>query len=136
MYWSHMKAFSFLFCTTSDAKSTKGRKHLLYTEWLQNEVKRVQTHPGYYMQWKSTKRWRALIQNDWETTSINWTDKKKTNLFCVFCKCLNSKKTSSRSFKLFLGSNNNNNKKTSWKSHQSQWSLQNKYGWSKAEDWQ
>ena len=75
-------------------------------------------------------------QNDWETTSINWTDKKKTNLFCVFCKCLNSKKTSSRSFKLFLGNNNNNNKKTSWKSHQSQWSLHNKYGWSKAEDWQ
>ena len=25
-------------------------------------------------------------QNDSETTSKKWTDKKKTNLFCVFCK--------------------------------------------------
>ena len=32
MYWSQIKAFSFLFCTTSGAKSRKGRKHLLYTE--------------------------------------------------------------------------------------------------------
>ena len=32
MYWSQIKAFSFLFGTTSDVKSTKGRKHLLYTE--------------------------------------------------------------------------------------------------------
>ena len=32
IYWNQIKAFSFLFCTTSDAKSTKGRKHLLYTE--------------------------------------------------------------------------------------------------------
>ena len=36
MYWSQIKAFSFLFGTTSDAKSTKGRKHLLCTEWLWN----------------------------------------------------------------------------------------------------
>ena len=27
-------------------------------------------------------------QNDYETVSKNWTDKKKIKLFCVFCKKL------------------------------------------------
>ena len=36
MYWSQIKAFSFFFCTISDAKSTEDWKHLLYTEWLRN----------------------------------------------------------------------------------------------------
>ena len=31
----HIKAFSFLFCTVSEVKSTKGGEHE-YTEWLQN----------------------------------------------------------------------------------------------------
>ena len=38
-------------------------------------------------QWKSTKKVEiANTQNDYETTSKKWTDKKKTNLFCEFCK--------------------------------------------------
>ena len=37
--------------------------------------------------------------------------------------------------KEFLGNENNNNKKISWKSHWSQWSLHDKYGWSKVKDW-
>ena len=36
MHWSQIKAFSFLFFPTSNGKSTKGRKHLLYTEGLRN----------------------------------------------------------------------------------------------------
>ena len=27
-------------------------------------------------------------QNDYKTTSQKWTDKKKTDLFFVFCKCV------------------------------------------------
>ena len=27
-------------------------------------------------------------QNDYETTNKKWTDKKKTDLFFVFCKCV------------------------------------------------
>ena len=38
----------------------------------------------------------------------NEQDKKKTYFFLTFCKCLNSKKTSSRLFKKFIGNKNNN----------------------------
>ena len=37
--------------------------------------------------------------------------------------------------KEFLQNKNNNNRRISWKSHRSQWSLHNKYGQSKAKDW-
>ena len=56
---------------------------------------------------------------------------------------LNSKKTGSRSFKRLweknignIGNKDNvNTKRISWKSQQSQRSLHDKYGWSKAKDW-
>ena len=49
-------------------------------------------------------------QNDYETTSKKWTDKKKTNLFCVFCKSeLIPRKQVQDCSKEFLGNNNNNN---------------------------
>ena len=47
MYWSQIKAFSILVCITNDAKSTKGRKHLLYTVIAKQRAKIVQTHPVY-----------------------------------------------------------------------------------------
>ena len=62
-------------------------------------------------------------------------DKKKTNFFCVFCKCLNSKKTIQDHSEELLG-NNNNKKRFYWKNHWSQLSWHDKYGWWKAEDWQ
>ena len=45
---------------------------------------------------------------------------KRKDLFFVFFKCLNSKKTSSRLFKRISRKNNINNKKISRKSYQSQ----------------
>ena len=51
-----IKAFSFLFCTAGDAKSTKGV--LLAVE-------------------KYKKMESVNTQNDYETTSKKWTDKKK-----------------------------------------------------------
>ena len=54
------------------------------------------------------------IQNDFKTTSKKWTDKKKTNLICVFCKSIwIPRKQIQRRSKEYLGnktnSNNNNN---------------------------
>ena len=60
-----MKAFSFLFCTACDAKSTKYGERW-YTEWLQNNMqKENRLIQCVYTQWKSTK---------------------KTNLYCEFRK--------------------------------------------------
>ena len=59
----------------------------------------------------------------------SWAQNRK--LFPLFN---NPKKTSSRLFKKYIW-NENNNKKISWKSHQSQWSLHDNYGQSKAKDW-
>ena len=39
-----------------------------------------------YTQWKYEKVESINTQNDHETTSKKWTEKKKKNLFCVFCK--------------------------------------------------
>ena len=48
------------------------------------------------------------IQNDYETTSKKSTDKKKTNLFCVFCKSAYiQRKQVQDCSKGFLGNNNN-----------------------------
>ena len=53
-------------------------------------VKRQQTHPVYLHAVEKYKKVESVnTKNDLETTSKKWTGKKKTNLFCVFCKCLN-----------------------------------------------
>ena len=104
----HIKAFSFLFCTASEVKSIKGGEHE-YTEWLQNnEQKKKKTYlVCLHAVTKYEKVESINTQNDYKATSKNWTDKKKTNTFCVVCKSLNSKKTNSRlSTKEFLGNNN------------------------------
>ena len=53
----------------------------------------------------------ANTKKDYETTSIKWTDKKKTNVFCVFCKSdyISRKQVQDHS-KEFLGNTSNNNK--------------------------
>ena len=87
-----------------------------------------------YTQWKS----RLLIhrmeiantQNDYKTTSKKLRDKKKTNLFCEFCKsALIPRKQVQDCSKEFLG---NNNKKDFLENP----SLHDKNGQSKAKDWQ
>ena len=73
-------------------------------------------------------------QNDYETMSKKWTDKKKTNLFCEFCKSVYiPRKLVQDCSKEFLG---NSNKKDFLETHWSLWSLHDTYGRSKAEDWQ
>ena len=50
------------------------------------------------------------IQNDFKTTSKKWTDKKKTNLICVFCKSVwIPRKQVQRRSKEYLGNNTNSN---------------------------
>ena len=50
------------------------------------EVKREQLHPVYlHLVEKYEKVKNVNTQNDYETTSKKWTDKKKTDLFFVFC---------------------------------------------------
>ena len=52
--------FSFLFCTITDAKSTKGGEHY-YRVISSQQVKRGRLILCTYTQWKSIKRWTALI---------------------------------------------------------------------------
>ena len=60
--------------------------------------------------------------------------KKKVNLFCMFRKSdENPRKRVQDRSQEFL--ENNNNDKISWKSQWSQYSLHDKYGWSKAKEW-
>ena len=66
MWWSQIQAFSFLFCTTNDAKSTKGRKHLLYYRVIAKQrAKRVETHPVYLQAVEKYKKVESVnTQND------------------------------------------------------------------------
>ena len=49
----------------------------------------VQTHPVCLHALEKFKKVESInTQNDYETTSKKWTDKKKTNLFFGFCKCV------------------------------------------------
>ena len=50
-------------------------------------IKREQTHPVYLQVQKYEKVENVNTQNDYET-SKKWTDKKKTDLIFVFCKCV------------------------------------------------
>ena len=57
----------------SDYKSTSNKRTDLYC---------VLIHSGKLWKGEEWKVWK----DDYETTSKKYTDKKKTNLFCVFCK--------------------------------------------------
>ena len=57
----------------SNYKSTSNKTTDLYC---------VLTHSGKVCKGEEWKVWK----DDYETISKKWTDKKKTNLFCVFCK--------------------------------------------------
>ena len=51
------------------------------------QLKREQSYPVcLYAVEKSEKVESVNTQNDYETTSKKWTDKKNTGLFFVFCK--------------------------------------------------
>ena len=62
------------------------------------QAKREQSHLVYLHTVEKYKKVSINTQNDHET-SEKWTDKKKTNLFCVFCKIFNSQESKIRSFK-------------------------------------
>ena len=50
-------------------------------------AKREQTHlVGLHVVEKFEKKESVNTQIDYKTTNKKWTDKKKTNLFCEFCK--------------------------------------------------
>ena len=85
MYWGQIKPFSFLFWTTSDAKSTKSRKHLLYTNCLQNnKQKEYRLILCIYTEWKSMKRWRALIHRMIRKRQVK-TEQIKREQICSVC---------------------------------------------------
>ena len=133
-----LKLLVFFFVPLVMRKVQKVESIYYITEWLRNnEQKEYRLILCIYKHWKNTKRWRALIHRMIRKQRVKTEQiKRKTNLFCVFCKCVNSKKTSSKSFKRIsnkiiiaiierlLGKGT------------SQWSLHNNYGWSKTKDWQ
>ena len=50
-------------------------------------AKREQTHPVCLHAMEKDKKVDSVnTHNDYETASKKWTDKKKTNLSCMFCK--------------------------------------------------
>ena len=100
----------------------KKSRALLHRVIVKEQAKREQTYPVcLHAVEKYEKMENVNTQNDHETTSEKSTLKKKTDLFVVFCKCaeIPRKQVQDRS-KDFLGKNNINKKKISWKSHQSQ----------------
>ena len=98
------------------------------------QAKREQTYPVCLHTVEKYEKVESITaENDYEITSQKWTDKKKKNLFYVFCKSDSiPRKQVQDCLKEFLGNNNN----ISWKCHQSKWLLHDKHRGSKAEDWQ
>ena len=75
---------------------------LLHRVIAKQQAKREQSHPEHAVgKYENVENLNTLY--DYKTTSKKWADKKKTDLPVVFFKCLNSKKTSSRSFKIISG---------------------------------
>ena len=84
-----------------------------YIEWLRNNNQKEKTHPlCLHTKEKDVKVEGIDTQNDYETTSTKWTDKKKTDLFFAFCKCVwIPRKQVQDCSKEFLGNKNNIDKK-------------------------
>ena len=71
---------------------------LLHRVIAEQQSKRKQTHPACSRAVEKCKKVESVnTQNDYETTSKKWTDKRKADWFYVFRKCL--LKASSRTFK-------------------------------------
>ena len=60
-------------------------KRLSYTVIAKQQAKREQIHRAVE---KYEKVENINTQNDYKTTSEKWTDKKKTDSFFTFCKCV------------------------------------------------
>ena len=77
---------------------------LLQRVIAKQQAKREQSHP---VCWHAVEKYENMenvnTQYDYKATRKKWADKKKTDLPVVFFKCLNSMKTSSRSFKIISG---------------------------------
>ena len=94
------------------------------------KYRREQTHPMCLHTVEKYENLESInTQNDYKTTIKKWTDKKKTNL------CLKVFKFQNNKFEIVQKNLQEIVIKISWKTHRSQWSLHEKYGWSKAEDW-
>ena len=86
---------------------------LLHRVIAKQQSKREQTHPVCLLEVEKCEKVESVnTQNEHETTSKKQTDKKKTDLFFVFCKCvyISRKQVEDRS-KEFLGNKNINKKR-------------------------
>ena len=62
---------------------------LLHRLTAKQQPKKEETHPVcLHTVEKYGKVENVNTQNDYKTTSKKWLDKKKTDLFFVFCKCV------------------------------------------------
>ena len=86
---------------------------ILHRMIAKQQLKREQTHPVCLHEVEKYEKVENVnTQNQFETTSKKQADKKKADLFFVFCKCvyIPRKQVQDRS-KEFLGNKNNINKK-------------------------
>ena len=61
----------------------------MYRVTATQQAEREQTHPMCLNAVAKYEKVESVnTQNDYKTTSKKWTDKKKTNLFCEFCKSI------------------------------------------------
>ena len=109
-----------------------------YIEWLRNnKQKESRLILCVYTRWKSTKKWRTLIHIMITKQQVK-NEQIKRKQTCYLC-FVNVFKFQENKFKIvrknFYKIKITLIKNISWKSHRSQWSLHDKHGRSKAEDW-
>ena len=128
-----IEGFSFLFCTLVMQKVQKVES--INTAWMWNNLqKESRLIQCVYTQWKSSKRKRVLIHRMITKQRVkNEQIKIKQTCSVSFVKVCqfqdNKFKIVQKNFLEIII------KKIHWKTHQSWWSLHDKYGQSKAEDW-
>ena len=128
-----IEGFSFLFCTLVMQKVQKVES--INTAWMWNNLqKESRLIQCVYTQWKSSKRKRVLIHRMITKQRVkNEQIKIKQTCSVSFVKVCqfqdNKFKIVQKNFLEIII------KKIHWKTHQSWWSLHDKYGWSKAKDW-
>ena len=123
-----IEGFSFLFCTLVMQKVQKVES--INTAWMWNNLqKESRLIQCVYTQWKSSKRKRVLIHR---MITKQWVKNEqiKVKQACSVSQFQDNKfKIVQKNFLEIII------KKIHWKTHQSWWSLHDKYGWSKAKDW-
>ena len=128
-----IEGFSFLFCTLVMQKVQKVES--INTAWMWNNLqKESRLIQCVYTRWKSSKRKRVLIHRMITKQRVkNEQIKIKQTCSVSFVKVCqfqdNKFKIVQKNFLEIII------KKIHWKTHQSWWSLHDKYGWSKAKDW-